>query len=187
MFRQIIAKATVEIPPSFMKTKADLNSLMLELVRKEYEDKFIEGLGYIIAVLSVKPSRYAVVFPRSGGLYNEAELELLAWSPVIKEVVYAEVADVREFGTFLQIGPIEGLVHISQVLDDFVSFDKKGIRIVAKKTKRILSKYDEVRARIINVSYGQSETFKLAFTMRQPFLGKLEWIKEDIEKISKKK
>jgi len=187
LFRLVSSRTTIAIPPNVLKPKLDLNRTLLELSREEYEDRYIEGVGYIIAILSAKAPRYAVVYPRSGILYSEVELEMLVWYPVVKEVIYAEVADVREFGVFLQIGPIEGLVHISQVLDDFVSFDKKGSRIVAKKTKRVLTKYDDVRARIISVSTGQSDSFKLAFTMRQPFLGKLDWIKEDLEKMSKKK
>lgn len=187
MFRIVSSRTTIAIPPSMLRPKLDLNRTLLELSREEYEDKYVEGVGYIVAVLSAKAPRYAVVYPRSGNLYSEVELEMLVWYPIIKEVIYAEVVDVREFGVFLQIGPIEGLVHISQVLDDFVSYDKKGARIVAKKTKRVLTKYDEVRARIISVSTGQSDSFKLAFTMRQPFLGKIEWIKEDLEKLAKKK
>lgn len=187
MFRIVNAKATIAIPANSLRPKIDLDKLLLDLAREEYEDRYLEGIGYVIAVTSAKSPRFATVFPRSGNLYTEAEMEMLVWYPLLKEVIYAEVVDVREFGVFLQIGPIEGLVHISQVLDDFVSYDKRGARILAKKTKRILNKFDDVRARIISVSSGQSESFKLAFTMRQPFLGKLEWIKEDLEKIAKKK
>ncbi len=187
MFRVVTAKITIGIPARTISPKESLDEVVLNLARKEYEDNFIEGVGYIIAVLSAKVPRFAVIFPRSGSLYVEVEIEMLVWYPVIKEVVPAIVSAVREFGCFLEIGPIEGLVHISQVLDDFVSYDKRGMAIVAKKTKRILTKQAEVRARIISVSYGSSGSLKLAFTMRQPFLGKLDWIKEQVEKTAKKK
>ncbi len=187
MFRLVSSKITIGIPARTASPKVNLDELVLDLARKEYEDKFFEDVGYIIAVLSAKIPRYAVIFPRSGSFYTEVEIEMLVWYPMIKEVVPATVSDVREFGCFLEIGPIEGLVHVSQILDDFVSYDKRGMRIVAKKTKRILAKQDEVRARIISVSYGQPDSFKLAFTMRQPFLGKIDWIMESLEKIAKKK
>jgi len=188
LFRLFGTKDVVAISPKDLKPKLNLEQVVLSILREKYEDKFIQEIGYIVCVLSAKPSRFGVIVSRSGFLYNEVEFEFLAWIPTVKEVVDAEVVDVKEFGVFLQIGPIEGLVHISQIIDDFVSYDKKGNRIVAKKTKRILAKHDPVRARITTVSYSAgSSNFKLGFTMRQPFLGKPEWIKEDIEKLQKVK
>ncbi len=53
---------------------------------------------------------------------------------------------------------------------------------MGEKTRRILKIGDQVRARIISVSVSGA-ALKVGLTMRQPFLGKLEWIKEDLEKI----
>jgi DNA-directed RNA polymerase subunit E' len=176
----------VAISPSMFKPKADISQVVLEILREKYEDKFVENLGYVICVLNVKRSSHGIITPGNPKILSEVEAELLSWYPLDKEVVEAEVADVREFGAFLRIGRIEGLVHISQIIDDQISYDKKGFRIIAKKTKRILEKKSLVRARIISVSYSSpSPSFKLAFTMRQPFLGRIEWIKEDLEKLKK--
>lgn len=188
MFKVFGVKDVVAISPKDLKPKLDIDKVVLSILREKYEEKFIQEIGYVVCVISAKPSPFGVIVSRSGFLYNEVEFEFLAWSPTIKEVVEAEVADVRDFGVFLQIGPIEGLVHISQIIDDYVSYDKKGNRIVAKKTKRILSKNDPVRARITSVSYTPSSmNIRLGFTMRQPFLGKTDWIKEDIQKLQKAK
>lgn len=184
MFRLVGIQDIVAIPPSMLNPKVDISRVILDILREKYEDKFMENLGYVICVLNAKYTPRAILIPGNPKIFNEVEAEIVTWYPLDKEVVEAEVADVKEFGVFLRIGRIEGLVHISQIIDDQVSYDKKGIRIIAKKTKRILEKRALVRARIISVSYSSpSPSFKLAFTMRQPFLGRIEWIKEDLEKI----
>ncbi|MEM4649812.1 MAG: DNA-directed RNA polymerase, partial [Candidatus Bathyarchaeia archaeon] len=57
--------------------------------------------------------------------------------------------------------------------------------LIGKETHRKLAKGDLVRVRIIAVSFPRGGSGgKIGVTMRQPFLGKLEWIKEDVKKVS---
>ena len=52
-----------------------------------------------------------------------------------------------------------------------------------KESNRKLLKGDLVRARIIAISFPKGGVSgKIGVTMRQPFLGKLEWIAEDTKK-----
>jgi DNA-directed RNA polymerase subunit E' len=99
------------------------------------------------------------------------------------ELVYGEVIDNTEFGSFVRIGPLDGLVHISQIMDDFVSYDSKNSVFLGKETKKTLKEGDKVRARIISISYAEQQ--KIGLTMRQPGLGNLIWLEE--EKKKKKK
>ena len=97
--------------------------------------------------------------------------------PAFFGIVEGKVAEITEFGCFVNIGPIAGLVHISQVMDDFVSYSKSGV-LQGKKTKRSLKVGDMVRARVVAISLKSLQTAKIGLTMRQPGLGKLEWLKE---------
>ena len=55
---------------------------------------------------------------------------------------------------------------------------------MGKETKRRLSTGDRVRVRITAVSLGRSGgSGKIGVTARQPFLGKLDWIQKEVEKI----
>ena len=64
-------------------------------------------------------------------------------------------------------------------------FDEKHGTLMGKETQRKLMSGDKVRARITAVSMARGgPTSKIGITMRQPFLGKLEWIKEDIKKLT---
>ncbi|MFA5572797.1 MAG: DNA-directed RNA polymerase, partial [Candidatus Bathyarchaeia archaeon] len=51
---------------------------------------------------------------------------------------------------------------------------------LGKESKRKLSSSDQVRVRITAVSMGRAgSSGKIGVTARQPFLGKLDWLKED--------
>ena len=40
------------------------------------------------------------------------------------DVLDGKVTGITSFGAFINMGPIEGMIHISQTMDDFVSFSK---------------------------------------------------------------
>jgi DNA-directed RNA polymerase subunit E'/Rpb7 len=56
-----------------------------------------------------------------------------------------------------------------------------GNRFIGKETGKILEVNDTIRAKVIAVSLGGGRSGKLGLSMRSPFLGKEEWISEDIE------
>lgn len=109
------------------------------------------------------------------------EFTILAFKPVISEVVEGEVVEVVDFGAFIRLGPLDGLVHVSQICDDYISYEQVGNRFIGKETGKILEVNDVVRSKIIAVSLGTGRSGKLGLTMRQKFLGKEEWITQDIE------
>jgi DNA-directed RNA polymerase subunit E' len=57
-------------------------------------------------------------------------------------------------------------------------------RFMGKESSKMLTVDDVVRGRIIAVSMGSGRSGKLGLTMRQPYLGKLEWIFDEIEEAS---
>ena len=62
-------------------------------------------------------------------------------------------------------------------MEDYVSFSKTNT-LIGKSTKRSLKQGDLCLARVVAISHKGDEP-KIGLTMRQPGLGKLEWIKED--------
>jgi DNA-directed RNA polymerase subunit E' len=70
------------------------------------------------------------------------------------------------------------------LMDDFISYDEKQGVLLGKETKRRLMSGDQVRVRITAVSLGRAgSSGKIGVTARQPFLGKLDWIDSDLQKI----
>ncbi len=114
-----------------------------------------------------------------GGVYQEVKMKILAFQPMMQEVVEGDIADVKKFGAFISIGPLEGLLHVSQVMDDRIDVDEDNKRMMGKDTKKDLKMGDFVRARIVALSLSDSrlEESKIGLTMRQNFLGKFLWLK----------
>ena len=75
------------------------------------------------------------------------------------------------------------MIHISQTMDDFVSFSKDGT-LLGKESKRVLKVGDKVRSRIIAISLKNALDPKIGMTMRQPYLGKMDYI-EEMRKLEK--
>jgi len=161
-----------------------------EAVKKSLEEK-LEGsidknLGVILAVLSVENIGEGVILPGDGALYYPVDFKVLAYLPEQHEVVKGEVIDVTEFGVFVRFGPVDGMIHVSQLMDDFVSYDSKNLMFTGKKTKRKIKEKMPVIARIISVSMAENQ-YKIGLTTRQTGLGALEWYKKEEEEEKKEK
>ncbi|RLG77462.1 MAG: DNA-directed RNA polymerase [Thermoprotei archaeon] len=182
MFRVYTVRDVVRIDPS--NFGRPLNEVALEELKDRYEGKIDRNLGVIIMVYDpeVEPMGYLIL--GDGASYHRVTFKMLAYIPVINEVVEGIVHDVRRIGLFVSLGPIDGFTHISQVSDEEVQFDDARRVIVCRQSKRFVERGDIVRARITNVSTsGPANIFRVSMTMRQPFLGKKEWIDEYVRKI----
>jgi DNA-directed RNA polymerase subunit E' len=142
--------------------------------------------GVILSVISIENVGEGKIIAGDPGVHYNTQFKLLAFKPEVHELSYGEVIDNTEFGSFVRIGPMDGLIHISQIIDDFVSYDNKNSVFLGKETKRTLKEGDKVRARIIAVSFGKEEN-KIGLTMRQSGLGALQWIEEEKKKQKKGK
>jgi DNA-directed RNA polymerase subunit E' len=172
---------TIRIPPDTFGNP--LEKVGREQVKVKYEGLVDEELGYVIAVTHVEVSPIGKIIPGDGATYHKVTFSLLTFYPVIQEVVEGDVVEIADFGAFVRIGPVDALLHVSQLMDDYISYDEKQGVLLGKETKRKLATGDQVRVRITAVSLGRAgSSGKIGVTARQPFLGKLEWIKLDVAK-----
>jgi len=182
LFNLITQEDTIRIPPETFGNP--LEAVGHQQVKAKYEGVVSEELGYVIAVANVKVSPTGKIIPGDGATYHKVSFSLLTFYPKIQEVVEGEVVEIANFGAFVRIGPIDALLHVSQLMDDFISYDEKQGVLLGKETKRKLMSGDQVRVRITAVSLGRAgSSGKIGVTARQPFLGKLEWIDYDTQKI----
>jgi len=182
LFKLITQEDTIRIPPETFGNP--LEAVGHQQVKAKYEGVVSEELGYVIAVINVKVSPIGKIIPGDGATYHKVSFSLLTFFPKIQEVVEGEVVEIADFGAFVRIGPIDALLHVSQLMDDFISYDEKQGVLLGKETKRKLMSGDQVRVRITAVSLGRAgSSGKIGVTARQPFLGKLEWIEYDTQKI----
>ena len=186
MFKLIKIEDTIRIPPE--KFGEPISKVAYEELKLKYEGIVTEDLGYVVLITDIDVSPIGKIIPGDGATYNSATFSIITFYPQIQEIVEGEVVEIEDFGAFIRVGPIDALLHVSQIIDDYVSFDEKQALLMGKETKRRLKQGDNVRARITAVSFAKGGTSgKVGLTMRQPFLGKFEWIKEDVKKLHEEK
>lgn len=155
-----------------------------EAIEKQLNESFVnkvnKELGYVIAVVSVDNIEEGVLIPGDGAAYYKSVFKIISWKPELQELVFGKISEITNFGAFMQIGPAQGMIHISQTMDDYVSLSKTGT-LSGKSSRRNLAKEDNCLARIVAISF-KGDNPKIGLTMRQPGLGKLEWIEEDKKK-----
>ncbi|MEM0075135.1 MAG: DNA-directed RNA polymerase [Nitrososphaerota archaeon] len=181
MFQLVSLSDVVRIPPD--KLKGPLVQVAEEILKARYESTLTPEFGYIILVSDVSVEPVGKLIQGDGGTYHRATFKVLAFEPKLQEIVEGEVVEVTEFGAFIRIGPADCLLHISQIMDDYISVDLKQGIISGTNSGRKLAVGSKVRVRITAVSLTRGISMgKIGVTCRQPFLGALEWIEEDTKK-----
>ncbi|MCD6478772.1 MAG: DNA-directed RNA polymerase [Candidatus Diapherotrites archaeon] len=180
MFEMVRVRDKLRVPPTKLGTK--MKKALLEIAQEQYEGIVDEDLGVIVAVINAKKTGEGKIVPGDAAVYYEAELEFLVFKPRLYEVVEGFVTETAEFGLFVRVGPMDGLVHVSQIMDEYLNYDSKNSQFISKETKQRVGINDKVLARIVSISLkGTLADSKLGLTMRQPFLGKYQWIEQQIK------
>ncbi len=185
MFQIAYITDVVRVPPA--KFGSPLKDVSLDVLRTKYESTINPEMGYMILITDVNVDPVGKVIPGDGARYHKVEFSVLSFYPALQEIVEGEVVEVTDFGAFVRIGPADVLLHLSQITDDYLTSDVKQGVILASQSKRLLKVGSKVRVRITAVSLGRGASLgKIGVTCRQPYLGALEWIEEDVAKSKKK-
>jgi len=159
----------VRIPPD--RLDEDIAKVTMELAHQAFEGRMGPDQKLVVLITNLK-------------LYQPVRMDMLLFDVKIQEIIEGVVDQITEYGAFIRFGPLDGLLHVSQVQDDHINTDVGNQRLIGKETKRELRVGDKVRARIVTISLNEisPRESKIGLTMRQPGLGKHEWIVEDQNK-----
>ena len=198
MYLMVEQEEVIRIPPPMLgedldeivdslareKIEGAVYSFPREMVKDPAERKYV-----IVLLTELERVGDGIIVPGDGAVYQKIKFKALAYHPEIQEVVLGNVVDVLKFGAFMRIGPLDGLLHISQVMDDVIDVDVENKRLVGKETKKTIKVGDKLISRIVALSINDANPrhSKIGLTMRQPGLGKLEWLEEKEQKPSDKK
>ncbi|MDQ1372102.1 MAG: DNA-directed polymerase subunit [Candidatus Thermoplasmatota archaeon] len=177
----------VRIPPNLLGE--DFEALSARLTQESFQNKVEADGSYTVLVRNIDLQGDGRIIHGDGAVYQKVKFETVMFRPTLHEIVEGTVCEVLKFGAFVRFGPLDGLLHISQIMDDRIDVDVDGRRLVGKDTKREIRLGDSVRARIVSLSINERSPreSKIGLTMRQPGLGKLEWLQEDRKKKEEKK
>ena len=183
MYKMLEIDDKIRVPP--VKFGLPLEEAVIDSLKDKWEGVVDKRLGVILSVISVDSIGEGRILPGDGALHYPTLFKLLVYQPELHEVVKGEVIDITEFGAFIRFGPLDGMIHVSQVMNDFVSYDGKNAMLLGRDSKRKLQEGDVVIARVVSVSM-EKEQYKIGLTARQAGLGALEWIEDEKKRSAKR-
>ncbi|MDD1667998.1 MAG: DNA-directed RNA polymerase [Methanomicrobiales archaeon] len=176
----------VRVPPN--RLGEPLNSVVLNVLQQQLEGAIDREIGIFIAVTKILDVGEGELIPGDGAVYYDVTFEALVLRLALQEVIDGDVVETTTFGCFVSLGPIDAMLHVSQISDDFINYDEKNGRLICQESKRFIGVGDAIRARVVTLSLNEREPreSKIGLTMRQAGLGTHRWLVEDFEKEQEK-
>lgn len=182
MYQIVEREGVIRIPPD--KLDEDFDTLIAGLAQQSFEGRMNSNHELTLLITDIKPKGNGRILHGDGGIYQKVRYSALVYKPAMHEITDGTVVEVLKYGAFIRIGPLDGLLHISQIMDDHIDVDTANERLIGRETKRDLKVNDNVRVRIVAVSVNERNPreSKIGLTMRQVGLGKIEWLEDDWKK-----
>jgi DNA-directed RNA polymerase subunit E' len=182
MYYKMVLTDKVRVPPQ--RLGEELHSVVLNVLEEQLEGSIDKEIGIFIAVTKVLETGVGELIPGDGAVYYDVTFEALVLRLGLQEVIEGEVVETTTFGAFISLGPIDAMLHMSQISDDFINYDEKNGRLICQESKRFIEVGDPIRARIVTLSLSEREPreSKIGLTMRQAGLGTQRWLNEEYEK-----
>src|SRR3989344_9454204 len=150
MYYEVEVKSHIRVPPN--KFSEDTKKSIMESIRDRFESFVSKELGAVLAVTYIVEIGDGIIIPGDGAAYYATKFKLLTFKPELQEMMLGKIRDITDFGAFIDMGALDGMIHVSQTMDDFVSFSKSNV-LMGKESKRALKVGDRCRARIIAISF----------------------------------
>ncbi|MDD1714477.1 MAG: DNA-directed RNA polymerase [Methanoregulaceae archaeon] len=186
MYYRIRLADKVRVPPH--RLGEDLRTVILDVLQEQLEGSIDKEIGIFMAVTKVLDVGEGEIVPGDGAVYYDVEFEALVLRLALQEVVEGLVVETTSFGAFVSLGPIDAMLHVSQISDEYINFDEKNARLICQESKRFIAVGEPVRARVVTLSLNEREPrdSKIGLTMRQSGLGTARWLEEDLAKEKEK-
>jgi len=176
MYSSVKVKSRIRVPPVLFGKK--IEEAIEESVRVGFNGFLDPNEGLFLELIDVESIGDGLIISGDGAVYYDTVFNMVSYKPLVQELVEGTISEIAEFGAFAKIGPIEGLIHKSQIMDDFVSYSKSGSLAGKERSIKI---GDKVRARVIAANLKNLQTAKVGLTMRQEGLGVIGWADKKAE------
>ncbi len=177
----MVLEDKVRVPPQ--RLGEELRSVILDVLQEQLEGSIDKEIGIFIAITRVMTIGEGEIIPGDGAVYYDVSFEGVVLRLGLQEVVEGIVVETTSFGAFISLGPIDAMLHVSQISDEYINYDEKNSRLICQDSKRSIGVDDIVRARVVTLSLNEREPrdSKIGLTMRQAGLGTLVWLEEDLK------
>lgn len=173
---------TVRVPPA--RLGEEVEGVVVELLKEKLEGKVDKKIGAIVSVMDITGIGEGRILTGDGAVYYDVTFDAVVFRPLMQEIMDGKIVEIVEFGAFVSIGPLDALLHVSQVTDDYMTYDEKNSKLISKDGGYSLAEGDTLRGRIVAISLNEADpkSSKIGLTMRQPALGKLDRLEEERKK-----
>jgi DNA-directed RNA polymerase subunit E' len=182
MYYRVTLDDKVRVPPH--RLGEDLRNVILDELQKQLEGSIDKEIGIFIAVTKINNVGEGEIVHGDGAVYYDVTFEALVLRLALQEVIEGEVVETTSFGAFVSLGPIDAMLHVSQISDDYIAYDEKNNTLNCQETKRSIQVGEAIRCRVVTLSLNEREPreSKIGLTMRQAGLGTDKWLTEEREK-----
>ena len=186
MYHKLMLEDKVRVPPQRLGEK--LEKVILDVLQEQLEGSIDKEIGIFICVTKVQDVGEGELVPGDGGVYYDVKFEALVLRLALQEVIEGVVVETTSFGAFVSLGPIDAMLHVSQISDEYINYDEKNARLICQESKRFIGVGDVVRVRVVTLSLNEREPrdSKIGLTMRQAGLGTALWLEEEMNKEKEK-
>ena len=183
MYYLVSVEDKVHLMPD--KLVMDIKDAVVSILREKYERMMDKELGLILLVDNVKIQQDGLVIPGDPGIYYSVTFDMVVFKPYVNEVYRGSVTELVEFGAFVSIGPLDALLHNSQIGQERFTYDRKSKAFTSKN--KTLKKEDTLIAKVSTVSLrGTVSDTKIGLTMRAEGLGADKWFDKSGKSTAKK-
>ena len=186
MYHKLMLEDKVRVPPQRLGEK--LEKVILEVLQEQLEGSIDKEIGIFMCVTKVQDVGEGELVPGDGGVYYDVKFEAMVLRLALQEVIEGLVVETTSFGAFVSLGPIDAMLHVSQISDEYINYDEKNSRLICQESKRFIGVGDVVRVRVVTLSLNEREPrdSKIGLTMRQAGLGTALWLDEEMNKEKEK-
>jgi DNA-directed RNA polymerase subunit E' len=186
MYYKIQLVDKVRVPPH--RLGEELSRVILDVLQEHLEGSIDKEIGIFIAITRVQKIGEGEIVPGDGAVYYDVEFEAVVLRLALQEVAEGLVVETTSFGAFISLGPIDAMLHVSQISDEYINYDEKNARLICQESKRFIGVGEPVRVRVVTLSLNEREPrdSKIGLTMRQTGLGTARWLEEDMQKEKEK-
>jgi DNA-directed RNA polymerase subunit E' len=170
----------VRVPPH--RLGEELEKVILDVLQELLEGSIDKEIGIFIAVTRVLEIGEGELVPGDGAVYYDVKFEAVVLRLSLQEVIEGVVVETTSFGAFVSLGPIDAMLHVSQISDEYITYDEKNSRLICQESKSSIAVGDSLRARVVTLSLNEREPrdSKIGLTMRQAGLGTKQWLEDEM-------
>lgn len=127
MYYRMKLEDKVRVPPH--RLGEELSKVILDVLQEQLEGSIDKEIGIFIAVTNVEGIGEGELVPGDGAVYYDVQFESLVLRLTLQEVLEGLVVETTSFGAFVSLGPIDAMLHVSQISDEYINYDEKNSRL----------------------------------------------------------